>query len=241
MKTGKSKIAVTVLLFGFTFGLYNCTRHDTGLNVAPINGTVLTSVKTSTPPDFVIGGAAWGGANAAVWKNAPVLTCTATVPDVEGNTNAFNGFIGNSTTVSMQSMYDANNIYFLISWKAAQPNLENSPWFFDPDSKRWAQGDAAPTYDVNGKLTQRSFAADGFMMLFNINNSCADFTSQSCYGSCHTGVPSLTVDPGTGLVTTTTTNVMRTNGPGEKLDCWMASHVFYYSQYVKRCSSSRNR
>ncbi len=222
MKKSKTRFFVATLLLVFTFGLYNCTRHDQALNVAAQNGTVLTSIKTATAPAFVAGGASWSGANAALWKNAPVLNVTATVPDVEGTNNAFNGFIGNSTAVTMQSMYDANNVYFLISWKAAQPNMESSPWFFDPVAKQWLQADAQPTYDVNGQLTQRGFGTDGFMMLFNINNSCADFTTQSCYGACHTGVPTMVVDPATGLISSTTTNVMRTNGPGEKLDCWMA-------------------
>ncbi len=221
MNTKRTKFIIAAMLLAFTFGLYNCTRRDLGLNVAPANGTVLTAVKTATPPVFVTGGAVWGGANTALWKNAPVLTVTATVPGVEGTNNAFNGFIGNSTTISLQSMYDANNIYFLMSWKVAQPHMESAPWFFDPAAKLWVRGDAAPVYDVNGALAQRSFVDDGFMMLFNINNSCADFTSQSCFGACHTGVPTVVVDTATGLIRSTTTNVMRTNAQNEKLDCWI--------------------
>jgi hypothetical protein len=222
MNKNKTKFIVIGLMFGLLLGLYNCTLHDKGLNVAPATGNVLTSVKTAIAPKFVTGGATWSGADATLWKNAPVLTGKATVPDVEGGTNAFNGFIGNSTTISMQSMYDANYIYFLISWEAAQPNLENSPWFFIPATKQWAQGQSAPTYDVNGKVIMQSFVSDGFMMLFNINNSCADFTSQSCYGACHLGEATMAVDPVTHQITISTTNVMHTNAPNEKLDVWFS-------------------
>lgn len=222
MKRIKIKRIVTVLIFGLILGLYNCTRHDQVLNLASTNSTTLTSIKTNTPPNFVTGGAAWGGADASLWKNAPVLTVTATVPDVEGSNNTFNGYIGNSTTVNMQSMYDANNIYFLISWKASQPNMETSPWYFNPTTKLWAQGGAAPTYNSNGELTLEATCSDEFVMLFNINNSCADFKTQSCFGACHQGVPAMVLDTNTGIITTTTTNVMHTNAPNEKLDCWRA-------------------
>ena len=221
MKKSKIKLLAIALLFGSTFGLYNCTRHDQVLNLNQSGGTELVSVKTSTPPSFATGTNVWAGADAAFWKKAPVLTFTATVPDVEGTNNAFNGFIGNSTTVSMQSMYDANNVYFLISWKATQPHMESAPWFFDPVAKVWAQGDAAPTYDVNGQLTQRSFVDDGFMMMFNINNSDAEFSTKSCFAACHAGEPTLVFDTATGKLITTTTNVMRTNAVSEKLDCWI--------------------
>ena len=228
MKKIKTKYMVVTLMFGLTFGLYNCTRHDQTLNVAPASGTLLTSVKTATPPSFVSGyysgGSAWGGPSASLWKNAPVLNITATVPDVEGSSgaNGFNGFIGNSTPMTLQSMYDANYIYFLITWKAAQANRASSPWFFNPATKLWAQGGAAPTYNVDGEETMQSICSDEIVMLFNINNSCADFTSQSCYGACHTNVGSMVLDTLTGAITSTTTNCMHTNAVNEKLDCWRA-------------------
>jgi hypothetical protein len=122
----------------------------------------------------------------------------------------------------MQSLYDANNIYFLIQWNQVQPNLESSPWYFNPATKQWAQGGAAPTYDVNGILALQSFVSDQFTILFNINNSCAAFITQSCFGICHQNVSSMVMDTVTGIITTKTTNVMHTNGPSEKVDCWRA-------------------
>jgi len=222
MKKLKRKHALVLLLLALTFGLYNCTRHDQVLNLAPTNGTTLTSIKTSAPPVFAAAGTAWAGADANLWKNAPVLNVTSTVPDVEGNSNSFVGYIGNSTTVTLQSMYDANNIYFLISWKAAQPNMESSPWYFNPAKKTWAQGGAAITYDVNGEITQQSFVSDQFTFLWNINGSCADFKSQGCFGACHQGVTTMVVDTPTGIISSQTGNTMHTNGPNEKLDCWRA-------------------
>ncbi len=220
-RLNKKRIAV-ILMLGSILLLYNCTRHDQTLNVAPASTTILTSVKTTTAPTFVTGGAAWGGPEASLWNAAPKITVTATVPDVEGSGTNFSGYIGNSTKVTMQSLYDANNIYFLVQWDQAQPNLESSPWYFNPTTKRWAQGGAAPTYDVNGGLVLRSLVSDQFDMLFNINNSCADFKTNSCFGACHQSVTTMVVDTLTGNVNTQTTNVMHTNGPSEKLDCWRA-------------------
>ena len=222
MKKLKGKNILVVLMLGLTFGLYNCTRHDQVLNLAPSNGTTLTSVKTTTPPTFAAAGAYWGGADANQWKSAPVLNVTATVPDVEGNNSSFVGYIGNSTPVTIQSMYDATNIYFLVTWKSAQSNLESSPWYFNPTKKLWAQGGAGITYDVNGEVTLQSFVSDQFTFLWNINGSSADFKTQGCFGACHQGVQTMVVDTNTGLVSTQTGNTMHTNGPNEKLDCWRA-------------------
>ena len=222
MKRNKVKFIVLAIMFGLTFGLYNCTRHDQVLNLAPTDGTSLLSVKTATAPTFATGNSAWSGADSKLWSAAPVLSVTATVPDVEGSGTSFAGYIGNSVGVTMQSLYDANNIYFLIQWKEAQPNLESSPWYYNAAKKAWAQGGAAVTYDVNGELALQSFVSDQFTMLFNINNSCADFKAQSCYGVCHQGVTTMVLDTTTGIISSQTTNVMHTNAPNEKLDCWRA-------------------
>lgn len=220
-RLNKKKI-VAVLMLCTTLFLYNCTRHDQTLNVAPASSTILTSVKTTTPPTFSTGGASWGGPEASLWNAAPKLTVTATVPDVTGSGVSFAGYIGNSAKVTMQSLYDANNIYFLIQWDQAQPNLESSPWYFNPTTKRWTAGGAAVTYDVNGGVIMRSLVSDQFDVIFNINNSCADFKTNSCFGACHQGITTMVVDTLTGNVNTQTTNVMHTNGPSEKLDCWRA-------------------
>ena len=222
MKKLKRKHILVVLMLSLTFGLYNCTRHDQTLNLAPSNGTTLTSVKTSTAPVFASAGTVWSGADANLWKAAPVLNVTATVPEVEGSGTSFAGYIGNTTPVTLQSLYDANNIYFLITWQSAQPNMESSPWYYNKTKKNWAQGGAGITYDVNGELLLQSFVSDQFTFLWNINGSCADFKTQSCFGACHQGVTTMVVDTNTGLVSTATTNVMRTNAPNEKLDCWRA-------------------
>lgn|ERR1035437_5723737 len=231
MKKLKKYFVSALLLIGAMYTLTYCTKHDQIINpnavVTPTPvvagpGDTLFSVKTSTPPAFVTGGAAWSGPDASLWASAPKTTETVVVPDVEGDLVSFSGYIGNSNSVTMQSLYDANNIYFLIQWNQAQSNLESSPWYFNPVTHKWAAGGAAVTYDVNGIETLRSLVSDQFDVIFNINNSCADFASQSCYGVCHQGVPIMTVDTVTGAITTKTTNVMHTNGPNEKLDCWRA-------------------
>ena len=230
MKNLQKYLAITFLTIGLMLTLTYCNKHDQIINpnptpvatVSPGVGDTLFSIKTSTAPVFVTGGAAWSGPDASLWANAPKTTETVVVPDVEGSITSFAGFIGNSNTVTMQSMYDATNIYFLIQWNQKQPNMESSPWYFNPTTHLWVPGGAAPTYDVNGNLLLESLVSDQFDVAFNINNSCADFASQSCYGLCHQGVTSMVVDTVTGNVTFQTNNVMHTSGPSEKIDCWRA-------------------
>jgi len=230
MKNLKKYLVIALLLTGAMYTLTYCTKHDQIINpnstptVTPVvagPGDTLFSIKTSVSPVFVTGGAAWSGPDAS-WANAPKITETVVVPDVEGSIVSFAGFIGNSNTVTMQSMYDANYIYFLIQWNQPQANMESSPWYFNPTTHKWAQGGAAPAWDVNGNLVLESLVSDQFDMAFNINNSCADFASQSCYGLCHQGVTTMVVDTVTGNITSQTTNVMHTSGPSEKIDCWRA-------------------
>ena len=225
----KSFIVISLMILAI-FSLTYCTKNDGILNLNPpevaSTGDTLFSVKVASGPTLVTAGATWSGADTVFWKNAPKLTETVTVPEVIGDVVSFSGFIGNSNKITMQSVYDANNVYFFVQWDQAQPNMESSPWYYNTITKRWAQGGAAPTYDVNGILTLQSFVSDQFDVIFNINNSCAGFVTQSCYGACHQNVNSLVMDPVTGNITSKITNVMHTNGPSEKLDCWRARMYF---------------
>ena len=195
----------SVLLFSIVLSSIRCVKKDNVVGTtatqvaAPAAGasSTLTSIKITNAlnPDVVMAAGptsalTMSGALDPAWNNAPNLVVKATVPDVEGpaGSNGFAPLIGNSTTVTMQSLYDNTYVYFLVQWNEAAPHLENSPWYYNTTTHTWATAGAAPTYDVNGNLTMQSYVSDQFVALFNINNSCADFTAQSCYGACHQNV-----------------------------------------------------
>lgn len=217
MKRLKTKISLLVLTASVV-GLFSyCTKHDQVLNLAPAANnttasTTLTSVK-GTATVLGPGAGIWNGAIESAWANAPALALTPTVP-TPGN-NIFTGFNGNSTNLTIQSMYDASNIYFLVQWQADQNSCANSPWYYNPTTSRWAQETAAPVLNADGTTFRPPFNQDEYVMMFNINKSCTEFVSQSCYGACH-------VFSSYGGANTPAGGAMWTNGPTEFLDCWRA-------------------
>ncbi len=216
---------ILTLIFGIVSTLSFCTRHDNVIDqttpepiTTPTPSTsVLTSVKTSTSPTFIeqLQAGTWDGSDAA-WSSAPKLTVTAVVPDATMlSSNNFLGFLGNSVPVTMRSMYDANNVYFLAEWNAT-PNVQSAYWYYDPTTKAWAQEVTKMTVDANGVKIRDGFTQDKFAMIFNVDNSCYAYNSQGCYGVCHLDVPN-----STGVLQ----SYMRTNGPTEKLDLWWADMI----------------
>jgi hypothetical protein len=223
MKLFKSKylwvITTIVLSIGY---VVSCTKNDQVVNPASLATNILTSIKTASAPAFIEQskpGVAWDGNIDPAWNTAPKLTVTATVPNPGNNT--FPGFIGNSTEVTLRSMYDNQYIYFLAEWDAPKV-LQSEWWYFDPVTKLWAQEGVDPIFDANGIMIRKPFVNDHFAMLWNINNSTVDFPTKTCYASCHVNTPSLNLDPVTGKITTVNVpgSVMRTNNINEKLDQW---------------------
>ncbi len=220
MERIRSRFSLIILATGVISLFTYCTKHDEVLNLASpsttntTTGTVLTSIKGSATV-FGTGQGVWDGSLEAAWNNAPKLTMTATVP-TPGN-NIFTGFNGNVTNVTMRSMYDASNIYFLVEWDADQNNCASSPWYFNPTTHLWAQEAGAPVLNADGTSFRPPFIQDEFVMAFDINNSTPEFVSQSCYGACHInssyGGPAIQG------------GAMWTNGPSEALDCWRARTI----------------
>src|ERR1019366_8790272 len=111
-----TKHAITVLIIlAVIISAVNCTKHNQVIGTSPpavLNTDTLYSVKVTTAPAIQpINGPKWDGTIEAAWANAPKLTVHAVVPDfgdASGNAT-FNGWIGNSTDVTMRSMYDNNN------------------------------------------------------------------------------------------------------------------------------------
>ncbi len=223
----KTKLFLVAIVFSIVTTLTFCTKHDQVLDLstpapdasATANTNVLTAIKTAIAPTFVEqnqAGTAWNGTIDAMWDKAPKLTVTAIVPDATMlSSNNFLGFLGNSVNVTIRSMYDANNVYFLVETDAA-PNVQSAWWYFDPTTKLWAQEVTKVTVDANGFKTRDGFTQDKFAMLFNVDSSCYAFKTQGCYGACHLDVPNAS-----GVLQ----SYMHTNGAMEKLDLWWADMI----------------
>ena len=208
-------ITSIVLAIGY---IVSCTKRDQVLNVPQINtGTDLVSIKTTTPPTI-------DGIIDAAWNNAPKLNVTPTVPD-PGN-GLFTGYNGQQYPATLRSMYDNNNIYFLLEIQDATKSTNVSPWYFDPTQNvagktGWQKEPSSKTFDANGVLLREGWGEDKFAMLWNIDNSCPKFITQTCYASCHVFSPYLdySVSPAVEKSNANSGNHY-TNGASEKIDMW---------------------
>ncbi|HEY8689554.1 MAG TPA: ethylbenzene dehydrogenase-related protein [Chitinophagaceae bacterium] len=197
----------------------SCTKHDQILQqgTTSANGTTLVSQKVTTAPTI-------DGTIDASWANATKLNITPQVPD-PGN-NLFTGYIGQQYSATLRSMYDANNIYFLLEIADATQSINVTPWFFDPTQNvtgktGWVKEPSSKSFDVNGVLVRDGFGEDKFAMLFNIDNSTPKFITQTCYGSCHIFTPYVdySVTPSVPKSNASSGNHY-TNGVNEKIDMW---------------------
>lgn len=209
-------ITTVVCIMGY---VVSCTKKDQV--IIPTGGTgstssILTSVKTSTAPVI-------DGQIEALWNNAPKLQVTPTVPNPGNGT--FEGYIGLSYNVTIRSMYDASNIYFLVEWDDPDESLLNTPVAYNPTTKLWARQSSNYTFDVNGNITSIPFNEDKFAFQWNIDNSIALFASQSCYATCHLNPATDSIDNHVSPPVLVTVPAKAggnhfTNGPEEKADLW---------------------
>jgi len=192
----------------------SCTKKDQVIiNNPTVNTSTLVSVKTATAPTI-------DGIIDPIWSNAAKLQVTAQVPDPGNGT--FEGYIGLSYNVTLQSMYDANNVYFLVQWNDPDQSLMNTPVAYNPTTKLWVRQSSNYTFDINGNISSIPFNEDKFGFQWNIGNSIALFPSLSCYATCHLNTASQTVNS-SSVVVTTPPNAggnHYTNGPEEKADLW---------------------
>lgn len=192
MKLFQSKSLWVITSFVLFAGYWvSCTKKDQILNIGdPSESTgELQSIKATAAPTL-------DGTVDASWASSPKLTTTVTVPD-PGN-DYFKGYVGNTITVTMRSMYDASKIYLLAEWNDAAKSLNRDPWYFDPATKTWKEENRKPTFDAAGVKTRDAFYEDKFAMLWNINNSVPEFNSAGCYATCHTSLDPLTHGGATG-------------------------------------------
>jgi len=187
-----------------------CTKKDQVVSSPTDNTSTLTAYKTSTAPVI-------DGSVDAVWANATTLSFTPTVPD-PGN-GLFKGYCGEQYPATIQSMYDANNIYFLVKWNDSTNITPVQPWVFDPVAHTWSQRGNSRSFDVNGNLSKLSMGLDQLAFQWNIDNSTSAFATQTCYASCHLFTPYRNY---AGAMVANASGNHYTNGPNEKVDLWWA-------------------
>jgi hypothetical protein len=207
MEKQHRKFWLTFIIFsivGITLYFGGCTHDDQDLDEfipeVTINDKELVSKKVTTPP-------AIDGEIDAIWDNAKKLTGTAVVPDP--GQDVFKGYVGDSYNFTMRSLYDAENIYLLVEWNDKDLSQDRETWYFDPETKRWAQEDRYPVFNAGGQMTRQAFYEDKLAILWNVNNTVADWDKTTCYVSCHTG---LSAAEGKAR--------HYTNGAAEKIDMW---------------------
>lgn len=188
--TGSKLIYVLFLLLlgRVMLDLTGCTHDDVLLDEyipsAEANETDLVSLKVTTPPTI-------DGNIDAKWDDAEVLKTRTVVPPQLGPDNVyqnFYGYPGKAFNVALRSMYDNDNVYFLVEWDDNTESLDRETWYFNPATKRWAQENRYPTFNASGQLIRQAFYEDKFAFLWNVNNSVADWNTKTCFASCHTGL-----------------------------------------------------
>ena len=198
---------VMVFMGGIIFSLGSCTHDDQVVDeyiptpTGPtVNDTKLVSKKTTTAPSL-------DGNIDAIWGDATKLVTTTTVPDP--GQDVFKGYVGNSYVVTLRSLYDDQNIYFLAEWLDNDKSLNRDTWYFDAELQRWEEESNKPVFDENGVLIRQAFYEDKLAMLWNVNHSVPNWDQSTCYATCHTG---LSVDDGKAR--------HFTGGPDESIDMW---------------------
>lgn len=219
MKLFKTKymwvITTIVLSIGY---VVSCTKENQVLDIPQINSsTDLISLKTTTPPTI-------DGTIDPMWDKATKLQITPTVPD-PGN-GLFAGYSGQKYPATIRSMYDDQNIYFLLEIPDLTQSANTTPWFFNPSANvkgktGWSKEPSSNSYDGSGVLSRNGFGEDRVAMLWNIDNSTPKFISQTCYSSCHVFTPYLDYTTGSGIMQSNASQGNHyTNGAAEKIDMW---------------------
>lgn len=209
------KYHIVILLLTASVVFMYCTKSDQVVGGSSSSSSnELLSYKTSTAPTI-------DGKIDAIWAFATKLQVTPTVP-YPGN-NLFTGYNGEEYPATLRSMYDGQNIYFLIEYADSTQSINVAPWYFNPSTHLWAQEPTSRTFDVNGNITRQGHGEDKVAMLFNIDNSTPNFVSQTCYASCHVFTPYMdfSVNPAVEKSNAGSGNHY-TTGASEKIDMWWA-------------------
>lgn len=112
-----------------------------------------------------------GVADDAAWETAQAIEI-----EVDG------GFNGYETVAVLKAVYTEDTVYFLLTYEDPTESWYRSPWVKQEDGT-WKQ-DKDPD-DKGGD--NNLYYEDKFAMIWNINNSIAEFNEKGCNGACHFG------------------------------------------------------
>ncbi len=146
-----------------------------------------------------------------LWDNVPKLNVQTVVPN-PGN-YLWASYIGNTSDVTLRSVYDSTHIYFLVEWSAPYPSVLDRPWYFDTLTRAWARESALPVFDENGFKVREAFNEDKLAFLWDINHSTLGFDKITCYQSCHMNSATTVGGAATG-------GNHWTNQINERIDMW---------------------
>ncbi len=137
------------------------------------------------------------------WDGAKAITVTVDELPYEPS----NGYKGmDSTKVSIKSLYDSENVYFLITYKDPTKSLARFPWV--------KQADGSWKKSVNKDSTghDNTYYEDKFAMFWDI--STKGFDEDGCMIACHLDEPG-----------DTSAGRKYTESAGETIDMWHAKYV----------------
>lgn len=152
----------------------------------------------------------------SVWDSAPVLT----IPIKDGWAGSIN--------VDVKSVYSGSNVYFLVQYADPEESLRRQPWLKNADGS-WTKVPAKSAGWTSWSSKDPNAAyEDKFAMIWNIDNSIANFNQSGCAVMCHWSGPPQPRK--------------YTNAPGEKGDMWHFKSVRTApvgqtdDQYVDNCT-----
>jgi hypothetical protein len=166
--------------------------EPTGTPALPSGAGELVAVRAAKPPKID------GGTDPA-WGEAPLL-----VIDTSGGANH------SAAQVSIRSMYDGENIYFLFTWADSSQSFLLNPWEREKDSV-WKKLVGADNHGGD----ENQYYMDKLALLWPIASSLPDFTAHGCAAACHSGEqPQVKA-----------TGLMYTGGSGQSADLWQWKSV----------------
>lgn len=157
----------------------------------------LVSVKAEKPPVI-------DGTQDALWERAPAHKITLDKTVYEPS----NGYKGiTKATVTLRSLYDAENVYFLVRYEDPTQSLARYPWVKQADGS-WKR---LVNKDSTGH--ENTYYEDKFAFLWNISTPA--FEKKGCDSACHKarGGKNAGIDD-------TSPGRMYTDKPGETIDMW---------------------
>jgi hypothetical protein len=156
MKNVRKTALVFSLFLGTILVLSYCRQDDQIIGTDSISTNELISQKVTTAPSV-------DGAIDAVWDQATKLDVQTEVPN-PGN-YLFASYIGTQYDVSMRSLYDNENIYFLIEWNDPTQSVVDRPWYFNPTTKVWARESNQPVFNTFGLKSRVAHALKPNLLL----------------------------------------------------------------------------